>query len=298
MVTTQDEIYRRVRDALATSLSSTDGLSDSKVQVVSEENPDLSSNLFVQVRPSGGAMGTPRVGSQLVDDRIEVTTWLRRAKDAGGKATLALAGEDNSMYARIEAVRAPLRNSWLDGALEVPLRQVAHGNPVRSADNPLYWKVRDVWACSYELSSDVSFMGFSASAPTTLTGLVGAPREAALGVSRDATDPSFVWALIPQTVGDVVFWTEGGAVEFYSDLDQPPAATFDSTLGGTASSTGTDTQLGGTASSTGTDTLLGGSAGSFEPGCTTVTIGGIVYRQWRSPYRTAALSAIYRVRGV
>jgi len=257
MVTTQDEIYRRVQSAIVDAMAVTDSLAESKVQVVTEENPDLASNLFVQIRPAGGSMQTPRVGSQVVDDRIEVTTWIRRLKDPAGKATLAVAGEDASLFARIENVRSPLRNSWLDGALEVPLRQVVHGSPLRSPVSPAYFRCRDVWACSYELSSDVAFMLFSNTAPTTLSGTTGAPREASLSLSRVSTTASYVWALVPQSVGEVLFWSDGGAVDFYSDLDLPPSG----------------------------------------PTCSTATIGGVVYRQWRSPYQTASTSATYRVRG-
>jgi len=287
VVTSPDVIYRAIRTLLAESL--TDLCDDSRVMVVTEENVDLNSPFFVQIRPAGGLMGNPRVGTQLVDDRVEVTTWVRKNKDAGGKETQGIAGETTSLFAVLESVRDPLRNSWLDGNLVVPLRQTGHGTPIRDQAATNYIRCRDVWACSYELSNNTVDMVFSSTAPSSVTGIASGGIDTSITLTRQdesggeanqtfedawqggtasttftntlsggtaAGFASYMWALVRQSAGEVLFWTDTGAVEFYSDQNAPPSG----------------------------------------PTCSTATIGGIVYRQWRSPYATYATSGTFRVR--
>ena len=289
-MTTPDAVYRAIRQRISDSLVTAGVCADIHVSVVTEESTDLNSPFFVQIRAAGGAMGTPRVGNQLVDDRIEVTTWVRKNLDAGGKETYGLSGENTSLMAMLDGVRSPLRNTFLGGLLKAPLRQTAHGTPTRDPNANNFLKCKDVWAASYELDTALVQMVLDGNAPTTFASTTSGSVAESIGVTRieisggranttfeDAWQggvasttftntldggtallgSAYIWALVPSSVGEVQFWSDVGAVTFYSDLNLPPSGTT----------------------------------------CTTVTVDGIVYRQWRSPYATRALSATYRVRG-
>lgn len=253
--TTADEVYRRVRDLIGEALDA-EGLSTGLVSLVEEPNLDLASSFFIQVRPAGGVLGFSRAGQSLVDDQIEVTTWIRSSRDPAGKDDHRLAADGEGVLSRTALVRGVLQNSTLDDLLAVPLRQIRTSAPRKSTRAPNYVSVTDVFACSYDVAAGRVFLGWSATPPVSVTAMSGAQVEAATSISRDEGGEKYLWCLSPQSLGDLFFWHEGGRGVWYSDENEPPSG----------------------------------------PSCGTVTISGVVYRRFRSPYPTHGQSATYRVR--
>jgi hypothetical protein len=253
---TPDEVYRRLRSALVNGLAS-ENVSASRVSIVTDERLDFSSDFFVQIRPAGGRMEQPYTGAlELAMDRIEVSTWVAERKDQGLRVTNQLAGEDKSVLARIESVRRILRGNDLGGALVIPLRHMSQDSPLVSASTPGFIRCRDVWTCAYELASRIAYGGWSATAPTSLASLSGTPIGSVNPISRSGSGAEWIWFLVPDGFGSVQFWSEAGLVPFYSSGNPPPSG----------------------------------------PGCADVTIDGVVYNRWRSPYPSVATSAVYRIR--
>jgi hypothetical protein len=233
-----------------------ESVAPSRIAICEQPNLDLNSRWFVQIRPSGGSGTVPRVGPMMVDDRVEIISWQARNSDVGGKRTILLSDDTKSLLTRQRLIRAALQNSFLSGLLEVPLRLVTHTIPTESVEA----------VGGFIRSSDVYAMSYEVG-----TGLVYARMDEdtadltgnglqAVGdplTLLNATETSaYTWFLIPSTFGEPTFWSESGQVPFYSNANVPPSG----------------------------------------PTCSTQTIGGVQYREFRSPYPTLAQSATYRVR--
>jgi hypothetical protein len=259
VVATPDDIYRTIVAKVGAGLSAI-GVASNRVSLTDFPRLEPGSDFFVQVRASGGPFRVPRQNSGLVRERVEVTTWVRQALDPSVEQSIAFTREGGSVLSRVDVSRVALQGSYLDALLEVPLRLVSVGAPVVAPGGDGAVRVTDIYECEYEWGSPYQLrLVWSATAPTTLVGATVANLDQSVSVDRTSGADQYVWCLQPVTGGPLGFWGEGGrALDWYSNTNEPPSG----------------------------------------PACGTVTIGGIVYRRWRSPYPSAALSAVYRVREV
>lgn len=258
MTTTPDDVYRAISDRIGTALTE-NGIASNRVAVTERPSNAIGADVFVQVRPAGGQFTVPAHGMGLTRERVEVTTWIHQTLDPGVDQSIQLSRESDSILSRIDITRDALRGTYLDGLLETPLRIVSMGSPASGSGGDGSIRVTDVYVCDYEYGNPAALrLVWSSTAPSSLTGATVANLNEAVQLNRVETGSKYIWCLQKSTGGDLGFWHEGGRVEFYSDTNEPPSG----------------------------------------PACGTVSIGGVTYRRWRSPYASSGLSAVYRVREV